>query len=85
MVELRSFDGLDADAILALGEQKLAEEHEARAAAAREIDRDADVAEVVARVKADHAATFGEALEEYRLAMHRARTHLVERPRVGAG
>jgi uncharacterized protein (DUF885 family) len=78
MVELRSFDGLDADAILALGEQKLAEEHEARAAAAREIDPDADVAEVVARVKADHAATFGEALEEYRLAMHRARTHLVE-------
>ena len=38
MVELRAFDGLDADAILELGEQKLAEEREARAAAAREID-----------------------------------------------
>ena len=79
MVELRAFDGLDADAILALGEQKLAEEREARVAAAREIDPDADVLDVVARVKADHAAGFDEALEEYRVAMRRARAHLIER------
>jgi uncharacterized protein (DUF885 family) len=79
MVELRAFDGLDADAILALGEQKLAEEREARVAAAREIDPAADVTDVVARIKADHAAAFGEALEEYRVAMRRARAHLVER------
>jgi uncharacterized protein (DUF885 family) len=79
MVELRGFDGLDADAILALGEEQLAREREARAAAAREIDADADVAEVVARVKADHAATFEEALEQYRGAMDRSRAHLIER------
>ncbi len=78
MVELRAFDGLDADAILALGEQKLAEEREARVAAAREIDPAADVTDVVARIKADHAAAFGEALEEYRVAMRRARAHLIE-------
>ena len=47
MVELRAFDGLDADAILAVGEQKLAEEREARVAAAREIDPAADVTDVV--------------------------------------
>ena len=79
MVELRAFDGLDADAILELGEQTLADEREARAAAAREIDPDADVGEVVDRVKSDHATSFGEALEAYRVAMHRARTHLIDR------
>ena len=78
MVELRAFDGLDADAILALGEQKLAEEREARAAAAREIDPDSDVHEVVARLKADHAGSFTEALEGYRDAMGRARAYLIE-------
>jgi uncharacterized protein (DUF885 family) len=78
-VDHRAFDGLDADAILALGEQKLAEEHAARTAAAREIDPDADEAEVLARVKADHASTFEAALEGYRDAMRRARTHLIER------
>ena len=79
LVELRAFDGLDADAILALGEQKLAEEIEGRRAAAREIDPDADVNEVVARVKSEHAASFGEALEQYREAMRRARAYLVEK------
>jgi uncharacterized protein (DUF885 family) len=78
LVELRAFDGLDADAILALGEQKLAEETEARRAAAHEIDPDADVTEVVSRVKEDHAATFDEALTGYRDAMRRARAYLVE-------
>ena len=42
MVGLRAFDGLDADAILELGWERLDEEHAARAAAAREIDADAD-------------------------------------------
>ncbi|MFL5685940.1 MAG: DUF885 domain-containing protein [Chloroflexota bacterium] len=79
LVELRAFDGLDADAILALGEQKLADEIEARGAAAREIDPDADVNDVVARVKDEHAASFEEALEQYRDAMRRARAHLVEK------
>ncbi len=79
MVELRAFDGLDADAILALGEQKLVEEIEARRAAAAEIDRDADVNDVVARVKARHPASFDEALEQYRDAMRRARTYLIEK------
>ena len=79
MVELRAFDGLDADAILNLGEQKLAEEIEARRAAAREIDPDADVNDVVARVKSDHAASFDAALEQYRDAMRRARAYLIEK------
>ena len=42
LVALRAFDGLDGDAILALGWERLAEERTARAAAAREIDPDAD-------------------------------------------
>jgi len=79
MVELRAFDGLDADAILNLGEQKLAEEIEARRAAAREIDPDADVNDVVSRVKSDHAGSFDAALEQYRDAMRRARAYLIEK------
>jgi uncharacterized protein (DUF885 family) len=79
LVELRAFDGLDADEILELGQRKLAEEHAARTAAAREIDASASEEEVIARVKADHAATFSGALEGYRVAMRRARAHLIER------
>jgi uncharacterized protein (DUF885 family) len=79
LVELRAFDGLDADAILELGRQKLAEEHAARTAAAREIDPSETEEAVIAKVKADHAATFEAALEDYRVAMRRARAHLVER------
>ena len=79
MVGLRAFDGLDADAILALGWERLEEERAARAAAAREIDPDADEATVIDRVKSDQPADFDAALEAYRDAMHRARRHLVER------
>ena len=79
LVELRAFDGLDADEILELGLQKLADEHAARRAAARQIDADASEEAVIARVKADHAATFDHALEGYRVAMRRARAHLIER------
>ncbi len=78
LVGLRAFDGLDADAILALGHQRLAEEHAARAAVAREIDPGATEDEVVDRVKGDQPATFEAALDEYRDAMGRARAHLIE-------
>ena len=78
LVKLRAFDGYDADAILALGWERLHEERAARAAAAREIDPNADEATVIDRIKSDQPATFDDALEAYRDAMHRARRHLVE-------
>ena len=78
LVALRAFDGLDADAILAIGEEQLASNHEARGAAAREIDPDADVAEVVDRIKKDHPATFEEALAAYRDVMVRSRQYLID-------
>ena len=73
MVALRAFDGLDADAILELGWQRLAEERTARAAAAREIDPDADEIAVIDAVKGNHPASFEEALAAYRESMLRAR------------
>jgi len=78
LVALRAFDGLDGDAILALGWDKLAEERAARTAAAREVDPDADEATVLAAIKADGPADFAGALDAYRTAMLRARTHLIE-------
>ena len=78
LVGLRAFDGLDADAILALGWERLAEEHDARIAAAREIDPDADVQTVIERVKADGPTDFDGALAGYRESMLRARAHLIE-------
>ena len=78
MVALRAFDGLDADAILELGWERLSEEKAARVAAAQEVDRDADEATVIDRIKSDGPATFDEALTAYRDAMLRARAHLVE-------
>ena len=77
MVGLRAFDGLDADAILDIGWQRLAKEHEGRVAAAREIDPDADVHAVIDRVKADGPPDFDGALTAYRVAMIRARDHLI--------
>ena len=79
MVGLRAFDGLDADAILELGWARLAEEHEGRTAAAREIDPDADEMTVIARVKSDQPASFDDALGAYREAMLRSRRHIIER------
>ena len=79
MVGLRAFDGLDADAILELGWERLKEEREARAAAARELDATVDEATVIDRVKSAQPADFDAALEAYRDAMHRARRHLIER------
>ena len=79
LLDLRAFEGLDADGILEIGWEQLERNHADRAAAAREIDPGATEAEVVERVKDDHPATFAEAIEEYRVAMRRARTHIIER------
>ena len=79
LVAHRAFDGLDADAILELGWQKLAEEKAARVAAAREIDADASEATVLGRIKEDGPADFDGALAAYRTAMLRARQHLIDR------
>jgi uncharacterized protein (DUF885 family) len=78
LVGLRAFDGLDADAILEIGHEQLAQNKAARIAAAKEIDPNADEAAVVDRIKSDHPATFDEALEGYRDVMLRAREHLIE-------
>lgn len=79
LIRLRAFDGLDADAILAIGEAQLAHNKAARVAAAKEIDPTADEPTVVDRIKRDHPAAFEEALDAYRDVMVRARRHLVER------
>lgn len=78
LVGHRAFDGLDADAILAIGWERLAEEREARIQVAREIDPDATPDDVIARVKADGPADFDAALSSYRESMLRARAHLIE-------
>jgi len=78
LIELRAFDDLTTDDILEIGWQQLEHNHAMRAAAAREIDPDADVLEVVERVKSDYPATFDDALAEYRTAMARGRRHLIE-------
>jgi uncharacterized protein (DUF885 family) len=79
LVGLRAFDGLATDEILEIGWEQLEHHHAMRAAAAREIDPDADVLEVVERLKSNHPASFDEALAEYRIAMGRGRAHLIER------
>ena len=79
LVGLRAFDGLDADDILAVGEEQLALNAEARVAAAREIDPSVPEATVVDRIKSDHPQTFEAALTAYRDVMVRARRHLIER------
>ena len=78
LVGLRAFDGLDADRILAIGQEQLAHNKAARVAAAREIDPTVDERTVIDRIKRDHPATFEAALEAYRDVMVRARAHLIE-------
>ncbi len=78
LVRLRAFEGLDARAIVEIGEQQLADNLAAREATAREIDPDADVREVIERVKDDQPATFAAALDGYRDAMYRARQYLID-------
>jgi uncharacterized protein (DUF885 family) len=77
LVGLRAFDDLDADAILDIGQEQLRRNLEARRDAARELYPDDDIATAIARLKADHPATFEEALEAYKVAMGRAREYLV--------
>jgi uncharacterized protein (DUF885 family) len=79
LVGLRAFDGLDADAILEIGEDQLEMNKAARIRAATEIDDHATEAEVIDRLKSDHPATFEEALDAYRDVMLRARQHLIDR------
>jgi uncharacterized protein (DUF885 family) len=79
LIGLRSFGDLDADAILAIGWEQLDLHHTARATAAAKIDPGATEAAVIDRVKSDHPATFEGALEGYRVAMRRARQHLIDR------
>lgn len=73
LIELRALDGLDADDILAIGRQQLAEMHAARQEAGRAIDPALSEPEVVQRVKRDGPADFDGALTAYREAMRRAR------------
>ena len=79
LVSLRAFDGLDADAILQIGQDQLALNRAARVSAAREIDPKVDEPTVVGRIKSDHPATFAAALDAYREVMFRARQHLIDR------
>jgi uncharacterized protein (DUF885 family) len=79
LVGLRAFDGLDAEGILAIGEEQLARNREARVAAAREIDPTVDEPTVVDRIKRDHPASFEEALDAYREVMVRSRQHLIDK------
>ncbi len=78
LVRLRAFGDLEADAILAIGEEQLRRNHEGRRAAALEVDPNADEATVIERLKSDHPATFEGALEGYRDAMRRSRAYLIE-------
>ncbi len=78
LVRLRGFGDLDADAILQIGWDQLRANLDARRAAARELDPDADLPTVLDRLKSDHPATFGEALDGYREAMRRARAYLID-------
>ncbi len=79
LVSLRAFDGLDSDAILEVGEDQLEMQKAARIRVAAEIDDHADAATVIARLKADHPATFEEAIEAYRTVMLRARQYLIDK------
>jgi len=78
LVGLRAFDGLDTDAILALGQEQLEAMHEARREAGRAIDPSLSEAQIVDRVKADGPADFDAALTGYREAMLRARSFIAE-------
>jgi uncharacterized protein (DUF885 family) len=83
LVRLRSFGDLDADAILAIGWDQLRATADARRAAARELDPNADLPTVLDRLKSDHPATFDAALDAYRDAMRRARAFVIERDLAG--
>jgi uncharacterized protein (DUF885 family) len=77
MVRLRELEA-DGDEILAVGEELLITEKAARDALGNEIEPGASPEDVADAVKDDHAATFGEALDEYRVAMAKARAFVVD-------
>jgi uncharacterized protein (DUF885 family) len=77
LVKLRELNA-SSDEILAVGEQMLAQSKAARDQVCAEIDPTLSPEEVADLVKDDHAATFPEALDEYRNAMDRARRFVVE-------
>jgi uncharacterized protein (DUF885 family) len=79
LIELRAFDGLDADDILQIGLDQLDRYHAARREVALEIDSAATEEEVLGRVKSDHPADFEGALDAYRRAMAEARRFMIER------
>ncbi len=79
LVRLRALGDLDANAILELGGEQLRANLDARRAAARELDPDADLPTILERLKNDHPETFEGALDTYQDAMHRARAFLIER------
>ncbi len=78
LVGLRAFDGLDTDAILAIGEEQLALNKDARRRIALQIDASATELEVLDRIKSDHPQDFEGALEGYRSAMDEARRFVIE-------
>jgi uncharacterized protein (DUF885 family) len=78
LLSLRAFEGLDADDILSIGEDQLAENKAGRMAAAREIDPTASEPEVIDRIKSDQPSSFEAALDSYRDAMYRSRQHLID-------
>ena len=77
MVRLRELEA-DGDEILAVGEELLAVEKEAREALLVDIGPGASAEEVADIVKDDHASTFAESLNEYRSAMDASRAFVVE-------
>ena len=77
LVRLRELDA-DADEILAIGEEILAQERGARDTVCAEIDPTLSPGEVGDLVKNHHPASFPEALGEYRGSMDRARRFIVE-------
>jgi uncharacterized protein (DUF885 family) len=77
MLRLRELEAT-GDEILAVGEELLVSEKDARKALRREIDPTASAEEVADLVKDDHAPTFAEALNEYRESMDGARAFVVE-------
>jgi uncharacterized protein (DUF885 family) len=77
LVRLRALEAT-GDEILAVGEAMLTESHAERNQVCAEIDPSLTPAEVADVVKNDHPDTFAEALEEYRVAMDRARAFVVD-------
>jgi uncharacterized protein (DUF885 family) len=77
LVRLRALEAT-GDEILAVGEAMLTESHAERDQVCAAIDPSLSPAEVADVVKNDHPDTFAEALEEYRVAMDRARAFVVD-------